>query len=208
MKIRISEEDNNYLTREVKDLDTGRVIDLPHGSGIDGRWGIDDKGSYYGCYNGFHCINENGFYEGWQHFQLIVPKKKPNEFKIHFTGGQYLAQKHMLRDYLEDLFAMTFLDLKEGLKYSSVRTEENDMYIVVNMTKGPALTMRNELYIMGEEPCTHETVEDAVRDILVDAMNEGQHTITTARIHKLVPVSLEEIRNAIKKIEAEEEGEE
>ena len=80
---------------------------LSHGSGINGDWFIEDHGSYIGCYNLFETMNENGYYDGVVDFQLIIPKKNPEEFKLHFQGrrSHYYANKYMLRDYLEDCFA-------------------------------------------------------------------------------------------------------
>ena len=125
MKIKISDKDNSFLTREVVDLDTGRTIDLPHGSGIDDEWHVEDKGSYYRLDNAFHFMNDTGYYVGWQPFFLTVPKKKPRDFKLHFINeNRYWTQKIMLRDYLEELFDSTFYDLEEGLKYSDVRITE------------------------------------------------------------------------------------
>jgi len=79
---------------------------LPHGSGIDLEWLIEETRRSFRCYNGFHCMDEHGFYEGWADFVLIVPKSDPLDFKLQFCGrrSQYLAKKHMLRDYLEDEF--------------------------------------------------------------------------------------------------------
>ena len=77
---------------------------LSHGSGINADWHIEDMGTYFRASNAFQPMDESGFYEGWQEFSLIIPKKKPWDFKLHFHGSQYLARKHMLRDYLEDVF--------------------------------------------------------------------------------------------------------
>jgi hypothetical protein len=60
-------------------------------------------------------MNEAGFYDGDQDFYLVIPKKDPESFKLHFQGNQYLAQKYMLRQYLEDTFAMEL----EGLQPES-----------------------------------------------------------------------------------------
>lgn len=78
---------------------------LPHGSGIDGDWFIEEKKGKLYAYNSYHVMNDYGFYAGWQDFYLVVPKNNFNNFKLHFQGNQYLAQKYMLRQYLEDLFA-------------------------------------------------------------------------------------------------------
>lgn len=79
---------------------------LPHGSGIDCKWQIEDKGKYFKCVNAFHCMDENGFYCGYADFTLIIPKKNPLDFKLHFNGKQsaYLNERYMLRDYLESTF--------------------------------------------------------------------------------------------------------
>ena len=82
---------------------------LSHGSGIDCKWAIEDKDKYFKCSNSFHCMNSNGYYCGHADFTLIISKKNPLEFSLHFidkygSNSQYLNKKHMLRDYLEELF--------------------------------------------------------------------------------------------------------
>ena len=59
------------------------LANLPHGSGIDGTWlsHIDYKKvsrfSYrmrkLVCTNAIHCMNENGYYDGWVMFTLTIP---------------------------------------------------------------------------------------------------------------------------------------
>lgn len=59
------------------------LANLPHGSGIDGTWlsYIDFKrnGRYkftmnkLVCTNSIHCMNENGYYNGWIPFTLTIP---------------------------------------------------------------------------------------------------------------------------------------
>jgi hypothetical protein len=84
------------------------IIDkLPHGSGIDGDWHIEAKQRTIVASNFYHCMNENGFYDGYADFTLYIPLKNPIDFKLHFRGedAQYLNRKYMLRDYLEDTIA-------------------------------------------------------------------------------------------------------
>ena len=80
---------------------------LPHGSGINGDWNIEDKGRYFGCYNFYDCMNEVGMYDGVADFQLIIPKKDPMSFRLHFLGkfAAYQNWKYALREYLDDTFA-------------------------------------------------------------------------------------------------------
>lgn len=59
------------------------LANLPHGSGIDGTWlsHIEYKKvsrfSYrmrsLVCTNAIHCMNENGYYDGWIMFTLTIP---------------------------------------------------------------------------------------------------------------------------------------
>ena len=59
------------------------LANLPHGSGIDGTWlsHIEYKKvsrfSYrmhnLVCTNAIHCMNENGYYDGWIDFSVIIP---------------------------------------------------------------------------------------------------------------------------------------
>lgn len=95
---------------------------LPHGSGIDDRWNYDISSTSIRLYNGFHCMDENGFYDDWANFVLIVPKNAllrgeyvvvSNSFKLQFLGqrSQYLATRYDLRNYLEDIFAEFFRGL-------------------------------------------------------------------------------------------------
>lgn len=97
---------------------------LPHGSGIDGDWYIEGHAHHITCRNSFHCINDCGMYEGWQDFSVILKKGHINtregqevctDVTIHFHGSQYLAQKHMLREYLGDTIASELSDFIWGI---------------------------------------------------------------------------------------------
>ena len=83
---------------------------LPHGSGIDADWVVEDKGRYWKCSNSFHCMNDEGFYIGWQDFSVIISKKDIGNFRLHFHGYRYLAERYMLRDYLEDVIHYCLCD--------------------------------------------------------------------------------------------------
>lgn len=49
--------------------------DLPHGSGIDCDWHCTMKGDYVLFSNSYHCMNENGYYEGYQDFTVKLNKR-------------------------------------------------------------------------------------------------------------------------------------
>ena len=81
---------------------------LPHGSGINSDWTIEYRGNYIIARNSYHCMDENGFYDGWQDFSIVIEKdeykgKYQNNIRLHFHNGHYKADKYMLRDYLEDI---------------------------------------------------------------------------------------------------------
>ena len=64
-------------------VDKHILANLPHGSGIDGTWlsHIEYKKvsrfSYrmnkLVCENSIHCMDENGYYDGWIDFSVIIP---------------------------------------------------------------------------------------------------------------------------------------
>jgi len=81
-----------------------KVMDLlPHGSGINGDWGFDWKrnGSLH-LHNGYHCMNENGYYDGWVDFTVILHPNDKEYFRLQFNSNRYKAEKYMLREYLTD----------------------------------------------------------------------------------------------------------
>lgn len=108
---------------------------LPHGSGIDCNWFVEDKGSYFKCTNSYYCMNENGMYCGFADFTLIVYKQPYDfnarynskfnfvpkwnyDFKLHFNGAysQYLNQRYCLREYLEETFDFFLSEIKDSQK--------------------------------------------------------------------------------------------
>lgn len=95
---------------------------LPHGSGVDSDWHIEDKGSYYRADCSYHCMDEMGYYDGWVDFYLTIPKKKPTDFKIHFSGDQYRVRKYSLRDYLSDTIGYALDDLERDIKSAKIST--------------------------------------------------------------------------------------
>jgi len=82
---------------------------LSHGSGINAEWCFwtTRDGKKIWCSNLFEAHTEYGYIDGDAHFSLIIPRDDPQEFRLMFHGdrSQYLNQKYMLRDYLEDTFA-------------------------------------------------------------------------------------------------------
>ena len=85
------------------------IVDaLPHGSGIDCDWNGYVTKHYVSFTNAFHCMDENGMYDGYADFTVKLPLVDGcllwDEFTIEFNGRQsgYLATKYDLREYLLD----------------------------------------------------------------------------------------------------------
>ena len=102
---------NNIVDYELIDKKRSKKYQLPHGCGIDNHYHIiDDR-----LYSSYHIMNERGFYVGWVDFCIDLRKSdNPNDFRLIFTNlnslGYYYVKKCGIREYLEDLFANTFLE--------------------------------------------------------------------------------------------------
>jgi len=109
----ITGKDMKYLwsTSPIKDKESRIAEMLPHGSGINGHWSIIEFDSHWECQNTYDTMNEYGMYDYTVSFSLIIPKKNPEKFRLHFHGYQYPVRKYNLRDYLESLFAEYIYDI-------------------------------------------------------------------------------------------------
>ncbi len=92
-----------------------------HGSGIDADWRFrkktnrNTKISWVLLVNSYHCMNEDGYYDGWQDFFVQIPMNGDvTNFKVVFHGPQDLGQKYDLRTYLEEIFAVAISDWLAG----------------------------------------------------------------------------------------------
>lgn len=95
-------------------LEKQYIESLPHGSGIDASWDCIKLGNgKVECRNSYHCMDENGFYCGWQDFTVRFEACNPQDtMRLMFNGRHYLADKYMLRDYLEETIAYGFDTVK------------------------------------------------------------------------------------------------
>lgn len=81
------------------------IVNKIHGSGINFDWRAKESAQNIRLINAFHTMDEYGGYDQIVDFVIVIPKKKPLDFKLQFQGrkGQYYAKKYMLRDYLEGM---------------------------------------------------------------------------------------------------------
>ena len=96
-----------------------KIIDsLPHGGGFNGKWEykIDTRGKLH-LYQTYDYMDENGYYDTYIDFEVVIYK---DDFKIHFlhvTNHQkYIIYIHMLREYFGDTFGMWFWENQNLLK--------------------------------------------------------------------------------------------
>ena len=92
---------------------------LPHGSGINSPWEITDMRSYVRAGGTFSPMNYQGMYLAEAPFTVIIrgtPSSGTLDFKLHFNGewSQYMNQRYMLRDHLEDSISQALSEFKEG----------------------------------------------------------------------------------------------
>lgn len=80
--------------------------ELPHGSGLDGTWGIDYAKSHAErlvLTMQYHAMDENGFYDGWIDFSLTITPSLSMGCKLNIRGnfGKYQDVKDYLYETLD-----------------------------------------------------------------------------------------------------------
>jgi len=82
--------------------------ELPHGSGIDGATSMDFEKSTPNrliFHIEYHYMNENGFYDGWYNYKIIVTPSLQNDFDVTIVGKDTPSG---CKDYLSDVFVEAF----------------------------------------------------------------------------------------------------
>lgn len=76
---------------------------LPRGSGIDSGCYVDldrSTGEHIVITFGYHCMNENGYYDGWIHYTVHVRASLFLGLSLRITGRDYNG----IKEYFYDLF--------------------------------------------------------------------------------------------------------
>lgn len=98
---------------------------LPHGSGIDSAWEYNATANYVYFCNSFHCMDENGSYDGWQDFRIRIDK---TTFELLYDAiGKMRRYKHepsrqrMIKrvDVLLDIICEEFILQFTGSRYKA-----------------------------------------------------------------------------------------
>jgi len=77
-----------------------------HGSGVNYDWFAEETPTNIRLYNSFDAYTENGMLDARVNFVVLIPKKKPLNFKLQYrdSKSRYYANKYQLTEYLDDLF--------------------------------------------------------------------------------------------------------
>ena len=100
--------ENGSTEWEEKHTDTIHQLEilLPHVSGIDTgcRINLDkSKPNKIIIHSHYHAMNENGFYDGWYGFKVIVTPNLIFNFDLKIIGD--LGKYRNVKDYLYDVFS-------------------------------------------------------------------------------------------------------
>lgn len=79
--------------------------ELPHGSGIDGTWSAELDNTFTDkliLYCQYHHMNEDGYYDGWTDFKVVVKANLLHEIFVRVTGS-FPARYADTRDYLTEM---------------------------------------------------------------------------------------------------------
>jgi hypothetical protein len=105
--------ETRHLTVEREALLSMIEQELSHGSGIDCEWQIKmTSPSRVMASNSYHCMDENGMYDGYADFSIRFDLGDKESFRLMFHGrqSQYKAEKYALREYLEDILYQDLFD--------------------------------------------------------------------------------------------------
>jgi hypothetical protein len=98
---------DNHIWHEKWTDAINQIIDsLPHGSGIDGKTEFnfnESRPDKLVIDSQYHCMNENGFYDGMYDFKLILKPDWQN-FKMQIKSNLPKKYKDSTIEYLSDLF--------------------------------------------------------------------------------------------------------
>lgn len=76
---------------------------LPHGSGIDAEWNVENVAGNWLAHNSYHIMDEYGGYAGWIGFTVTIPKSNPLNFDVEMNEDD-MAQFDDWEDvYVDDL---------------------------------------------------------------------------------------------------------
>ena len=99
---------------------------LPHGSGLDGKTEIiyekcNEDGLVF--ISEYHCMDENGYYDGWVGFLVKVTADLSFWYKLQIVGN--FGKYSHVKDYLHDLYYYHLSQIFNQEKYNKWYDENN-----------------------------------------------------------------------------------
>ena len=78
---------------------------LPHGSGLDGKTELSELSTPNKLIvtAEYHCMNEDGYYDGWINFRLTITGSLMFGFNLNITGN--FGKYQDVKDYLHEIFS-------------------------------------------------------------------------------------------------------
>ena len=82
---------------------------LPHGSGIDNGCSFNYDKSHNNrlvINSAYHCMNENGYYDGWVDFIVVLTPDLELDYTLNIRGN--FGKYNHVKDYLYQIFHNSF----------------------------------------------------------------------------------------------------
>ncbi len=103
---------------------------MPSGSGFDDEWHYRfTTPTRVRCSSSYHAMDENGMYDAWVDFNVLLDIKDPEYGRITFPKhSTYYAKKHNLRQYFEDTIWGSLWDMFGAEPIPPMSEEEWDKH--------------------------------------------------------------------------------
>ena len=90
-----------------KDLTKKALDSIPSGSGFDSKAIVKAQGpKRILIHGGFHCMNQDGYYDGWINFKVIVTPDLVSTLRVQVQakGMRWPARYEDIRDYIYEVY--------------------------------------------------------------------------------------------------------
>jgi hypothetical protein len=104
------------LTESEYDTIVDHLTSECHGSGFDGEWSVQKmKNGKYRAEIGYHCMDENGYYDGWLTVNAYYDSIGALE-RITFTASKYHRRRYLWDCYIAESVPNTIPVLESALE--------------------------------------------------------------------------------------------
>jgi hypothetical protein len=87
------------------------INQLPSGSGIDSGNSLDEKSTSEKIIinSSFHKMDENGFYDGWINYRVIITASLSWDFNLNIIGN--FGKRQDIKEYLAEIYSNSFSEI-------------------------------------------------------------------------------------------------